>query len=871
MSAPAAVAAPGAVEAALRWRDEATATPRDAMREAERLLGGAAPDGELRVLARHIAALAAVELGKAEQARKHAWLGLCTAQRGGWSKRAAQLQLTLAWIELERGDIGASWANLAAAEPHLPAEDRPRATCVRGLLHCQRGQHRDARLRLTSALVHLEGDRRWSANALLGRGLANLYTGRLAEAEEDLADAERLFTADGRGMRAAGCRHNRGCVAFRAGDLPRALRLFEEAVADGLDVTANPEALVDRGEALAAAGLTQQARAVMEQAAQRLAETGRRGRLAETRLALAGCALRDDDPAAAVEAASTAKRLFRGQKRPAWAALASAVVWQAKLRSGHATRYAVSAARRAANTCEEYGWRAAAAELRLEAGRTAQRAGLHSLARKLLGRCAQLRALEGVPPQLRALGWLAEALLAEQEGGLARLLRACRAGLKDVDGQAVGMAAFEMRVHALGLADELGEVAVRAALRIGDPQLVLRWTERSRASALHRRSLRPPSDPRLNAALVRLRGAVLDAQQTTDPQRAMDTIAELEEQVRHQALLVEGRTDPLRAPAGIEEISAELGDAVLLSLFAEGGTLFAVSIVDGELGLHALGPEAAAENQAVRLRHLLARQACGVASRAAPMFEHGIRLAASQLQAQLLAPVLPALGQGRGLVVVPTGRLHQLPWSVLPACSGKAVTVSPSVRCWLGGAARARKADRNGAKVWIAGPRLDHAEQEVVALQRSNGGRLLTGEEARTDQVLSALDGAQVAHLAAHGHFRDDQPLLSCLDLDDGPLYAHDLDGLRRSPTTVVLSACDVGKSAISKGDQLSGLTATLLERGTATVVASVVPVPDDRTVQVMLTFHEELDAGRPPSAALAKAQARHGETGFICIGYGGA
>ncbi|SFS46363.1 CHAT domain-containing protein [Saccharopolyspora flava] len=870
MSAAAAVTPPEVIADAERWRDEATAVPRDALREAERLLAGAAPDGELRVLARHIAALASVELGMVEQARRHVRLGLSTAQRGRWSKRAAQLQLTLAWIELERGDTGASWANLAAAEPHLPADDRPKATCVRGLLHCQRGHHRDARLRLTSALAHLDGDRRWRANALLGRGLANLYTNRLEEAEQDLADAERLFAADGRGARAAGCRHNRGCVVFRAGDLPRALRLFEEAEAAGLDVRANPEALVDRGEALAAAGLTEQARAVMEQAARRLSATGRQGRLAETRLALAGCALRDGDPAAAVEAASAARRLFRTQKRPAWAALAAAIVWQAKLRTGQSTRCAVSAARRAATACEEFGWRATAAELRLTAGKTAQRAGLHSVARKLLRRCARLREGEAVPPQLRALGWLADALLAEQDGNTARLLRSCRAGLRAVDGQAADMAAFEMRVHALGLADELGEVAVRAALRVGDPQLVLRWTERSRASALHRRALLPPTDPALNDALVRLRGAVLDAQHSTDPQRSMSTVADLEERVRRRAMLVQGRTDRLRAPAEIAEISAELGDAVLLSLFSERGTLFAVSIVDGEVGLHALGPESAADAQALRLRHLLARQACGVASRAAPMFEHGIAVAAAELQSQLLAPVLAELERGRDLVVVPTGRLHLLPWSVLPACAGKAVTVSPSIRCWLGGAARARVSEPGGERVWVAGPGLDHAEREVTTLQRRGGGRLLAGDQARTDQVLSAVDGASVAHLAAHGHFRADQPLLSCLDLADGPLYAHDLDGLHRSPATVVLSACDVGKSAISRGDQLSGLTATLLERGTATVIASVVPVPDERTVEVMLTLHEALDAGLPPAAALAKAQAVHGESGFICIGYGG-
>ena len=79
---------------------------------------------------------------------------------------------------------------------------------------------------------------------------------------------------------------------------------------------------------------------------------------------------------------------------------------------------------------------------------------------------------------------LADALLAEQDGDMARLFEACRGGLQAVESHAATMAAFELRVSAFGLADELAETAVRAALRIGDPRLVLRWSERARASAL---------------------------------------------------------------------------------------------------------------------------------------------------------------------------------------------------------------------------------------------------------------------------------------------------------------------------------------------------------------------------------------------------
>ncbi|GAA2329333.1 CHAT domain-containing protein [Saccharopolyspora halophila] len=870
MSAGAAVAPPDPVESVLRWRERACAEPVAALEEAERILATVGRDDELRVLARHVAALACAELGRAEQAHRHARFGLARAVCNDWMGWAAQLRLTLAWIELERGATSASRVQLDEADPHLDAGGRARARCLRGLLHVQTGHHRQAHEHLTTALddLRVDGDRRWTANALLGRGLAALYLNRPAEAEADLAAAERVFAADGKRLRAAGCRHNRGCVAFRAGDLPRALRLFEQAVAIGLDEAVLPEAMVDRGEALAAAGLTEQARSIMEQAAERLAACGRSGRLAETRLALAGCALRSGDLVEAAAQASAARGLFRGQRRPAWAALAAATTWQANLRAGRYSRFTLAAARRVAAECERYGWTVPAAELRITAGRCAQRAGLRGTARRLFGGCAVPP--PDAPPPEKALGHLAEALLAEQDGDPSRLFRACRAGLRQVDEQAAGMAAFELRVHALGLADELGEVAVRAALRVGDPRLVLRWTERSRAAALQRRALRPPSDQRLNSDLVELRAAVQDVPRSTDPKRAVAEVARLEKRVRHRAMLVRGGTDRLGDSGGLAGISADLGDAVLLSLFSHRGRLYATSVVDGATRLHVLGPENCAAQQVVRLRHLLARQACGVASRAEPMFEHGARLAAAELQRSLLAPVLPELERGRRLVVVPTGVLHLLPWAALPACRGRSVTATPSLRCWRSGAERSRDMDPAAPGAWIAGPRLEHAEREVSALHARHGGRLLLESEATCERVLSTLDGAGTVHLAAHGHFRGDQPLLSCLDLADGPLYAHDLDRLHRSPATVVLSACDVGKSAVTRGDQLSGLTTTLLDRGAATVIASVVPIPDDRTAEVMCSLHEALAEGRPPDTALAEAQARHGESGFICVGYGG-
>jgi CHAT domain-containing protein len=136
-----------------------------------------------------------------------------------------------------------------------------------------------------------------------------------------------------------------------------------------------------------------------------------------------------------------------------------------------------------------------------------------------------------------------------------------------------------------------------------------------------------------------------------------------------------------------------------------------------------------------------------------------------------------------------------------------------------------------------------------------------------------------LAHIAAHGRFRADNPLFSALDLVDGPLTVHDLETLRRPPETVVLSACDSGLSSVHPGDELLGLAAGLLGLGTRTLVASLLQVPDQATRTLMLDFHRRLRSGLPPAEALAGAQAVGLASGddaavaaaasFVCLGRG--
>jgi CHAT domain-containing protein len=242
----------------------------------------------------------------------------------------------------------------------------------------------------------------------------------------------------------------------------------------------------------------------------------------------------------------------------------------------------------------------------------------------------------------------------------------------------------------------------------------------------------------------------------------------------------------------------------------------------------------------------------------------------------LLLPLANELGD-RELVIVPTGPLHALPWPALPGCAGRAVSVAPSAALWHRAATGPLETD--GHRVFAAGPDLPHATAEVAALARRRAGARLTGRRARVDAVASALDGAGLGHIAAHGSFRADNPLFSALHLADGPLTVYDLERLGRPPRHLVLSACDSGLPAVHPGDELLGLTAALLGLGTRSLVATVVPVPDRTSRPLMLRLHHHLDAGLGPAAALTRAQldvarrddvtARVTALGFVCFGAG--
>jgi CHAT domain-containing protein len=224
-----------------------------------------------------------------------------------------------------------------------------------------------------------------------------------------------------------------------------------------------------------------------------------------------------------------------------------------------------------------------------------------------------------------------------------------------------------------------------------------------------------------------------------------------------------------------------------------------------------------------------------------------------RLEDLLLGEAARQLGDGL-IVVVPPGRLHGVPWAILPALRASEVTVAPSARAWLRARATAPAERRDVLVVGGPGLRTDAAELASIAGMYDRV-TVLRGASATATRVLAALDGAWLAHVAAHGTFRADSPLFSSLRMDDGPLTVHDFERLRRAPHRLVLPSCDSAQLATAGADELLGLTAALLPLGTVGIVASVGPVNDEATVGLMLALHDGLRRGMTTARALRDAR----------------
>lgn len=766
--------------------------------------------------------------------------------------------MTLAFLLLE---LGRTRAALTATDLALAALRGPRAARVRAtraLVLQRAGRPREAFAEYDAALKVLRrhGDRDWEARLLHNRALLSIEFGDTREAIADLERSREYSISQGQLVDATDALHNIGIATEVAGDIPRALAIFDQVEVEWAAVD-RPQLWFGRVDAYLSAGLVSEATDNARKAVLWLTDRRWEGLEAQARYTLAKCllALPGADLTEAREQATAAQDMFVAQERRESQALAEYVLLKIHLREATAAKD-LDAAIQVAERLRDTGCDAEAADLRSAAGHAALGVGDDRRAKVLLGPLAVLDRSRALDVRTRA--WFARALLSQSDGDVREAHRSLRKAWGVVEAQRALLGATELRAAAATHARAMVETGARLATTERSATDAFAWAERGRAALLRYRPVLAPDDPELARALARLRWAARadeDSRLEGEPDRVAAAARRAGEAEVVRLSRRNGDEQERLAPVTAGSVRSLLGDDAFVEYFALDGRLWAVLLTGRATRLVELGPcrpvDDALATVVFGLRRLLAGFGSGQ-GRARGW--SSVRRAVDDLDQRLLRPLSDQLG-GRDLVVCPNVALTAVPWPLLPLAQHRRLRVAPSATVWC-------RSRRNGpatsdALVAVAGPGLAGAEDEIRDIATLRKGCVtLVGPEATVARVLAESERVSTLHLAAHGRLRTDNPLFSTVELADGPLTGYDLESLQRVPSTVLLSACSSGAGHATVAEETLGLAWTLMGAGATTVVAPLLPVPDAATRALMVDVHRRLADGAPPSTALACAQA---------------
>ncbi len=799
----------------------------------------------------------------------------------------ARIDGTIAYVLGQTGEPAAAeqLCRAALARPGLTAETVTVLSGQLGTLLSHAGRLDEAETMLTQAidaLTTVGAETIELANCLMNRSVVRMQRHELDACTADLQRAVAVYEAADAAEPLAEAQHNLGYTALLRGDLVTALTLMTHSrptLAATSDLAAAISDL-DRAEVLRDAGLTTEAETLLEQVAREFGAQRMRQARGEAEFHRARSLLRHD-PAAAERAARTAVRRFASLDNHGWAARADAVRLEAQQRSRPRNPPDAAEFVRVAKALDRSGFRSEAAGLRLSARRDGT------------GRMPRLDPAAPTPLKLRAHE--VRAARASAAGRDRDALRAAAEGLDLLTAWQRSFGALDLQASVAMHGSDLMFAGLSAAARLGDPEVLFEWSERARHLSQQVAPVRPPHDDDLAGDLAELRmlRAELAGQDWTTDAR----VRSLRDRVRERQWATTG-SGGTRDRLGLAEARAALSpDTAVLSYVFTGTDLLAVVVTASGATVVGL----AWKRLRAALDGLRADLDMAALTRGGVMGAVTGRALAARLQlldAELLAPVRGAAPDAERLVITVPGALGGVPWAMLPGMAGTPFTLATSVSRWLAvhSAARTRAAARKSAvagrggadlaESWTvghgagssrvafaAGPRVPRAGEEVrraADAWPADETRILEGPDATVAAVTALAAEVDVLHIAAHGRHAVDNPLFSGFELADGTLFGYDVDLIPRVPATVILSACELGRSSVRWGEEALGMTRVWLHAGADCVIAAPVAVPDDDACELLSAVHQGLAQGVPPAVALAAASVSTGvRTPFQCHGNG--
>ncbi len=218
---------------------------------------------------------------------------------------------------------------------------------------------------------------------------------------------------------------------------------------------------------------------------------------------------------------------------------------------------------------------------------------------------------------------------------------------------------------------------------------------------------------------------------------------------------------------------------------------------------------------------------------------------------QILTQALQeALSNTKSLYIVPFGSLHYLPIHAMPFKDKRLIDYMPTA--YLPAASLlpllvSSSSDRPMSGRFL-GVGVDAYERDGAFRRELNKIRetglwdkshctLLKGENATRERVLEGVASYDVIHFSTHGFFSEINPMDSGVllysekengmgsDYPENILTANDLQGQSLSAELIVMSACVTGQSENHPGDELMGLSRSIIMAGAKSMILSLFPI----------------------------------------------
>lgn len=231
-----------------------------------------------------------------------------------------------------------------------------------------------------------------------------------------------------------------------------------------------------------------------------------------------------------------------------------------------------------------------------------------------------------------------------------------------------------------------------------------------------------------------------------------------------------------------------------------------------------------------------------------------------RLYTELIRPIEQALpDDGHTLLIVPHRDLYAVPFHAL--YDGQrylidrfAIGYAPSLTVFAH--AQDRRAQNDRVSVFgVSDPSLPAVIQESqqVAARVDHADVFL--DEAATLGAFAAHCDASVLHIATHGIHRAENPSFSGFRLNDGWVSAEDVLRMRFAQSLVLVSACESGRSFVTRGDEPIGLPRAFLAAGARAAIVTLWLVQDDVSAEMMPRFYTAMQQGSSVHQSLRAMQ----------------